>query len=109
MVTVGATAYTPAAEQPRKDPEVKQQFNGNRLYEESLGFIPGLHKGSHNPRYVLAKFKKDYKEFDFANEDILKKLEEMDLLKYLRLPQISKSNKSINIMFKTEEGADFFI
>ena len=108
-VTEAATTDTQAAEQPTKDLEVKQQFNGNLLYEESLGSVPGAHVGSHDPRCVFAKFKKDYKEFDFTNEDILEKLEEMDLLKYLRLLQISKPNKSIDIMFKTEDTADFFV
>ena len=108
-MTEAATTDTQAAEQPTKDPELKQQFNGNLLYEESLGSVPGAHGGSHNPRFVFAKFKKDYKEFDFTNEDILEKLEEMDLLKYLRLLQISKPNKSIDIMFKTEDAADFFV
>ena len=105
-VTEAATTDTQAAEQPTKDPEVKQQFNGNLLYEESLGSVPGAHGDSHDPRCVFAKFKKDYKEFDFTNEDILEKLEEMDLLKYLRLLQISKPNKSIDIMFKTEDAAE---
>ena len=95
-------------EEPPKTTK-KQEFSGNLLYEESLGFVPGNHGGSHDPRYVFCKFRKDYKDFDYTNEDILKYLEEIDLLNYLRLLQISKPNKSIDIMFRTEDAADFFV
>ena len=33
----------------------------------------------------------------------------MNLLNYLRLLQISKPNKSIDIMFRKEDAADFFV
>ena len=36
-------------------------YNGNLLYEESLGFIPGTIRGRQDPRYVFAKFPKQYK------------------------------------------------
>ena len=91
-----------------QQPTEKPEFNGNLLYEESLGFIPVAHGGSHDPRYIFAKFKKDYKDFDFTDEDILEYLEEINLIKYLRILQIWKPNKSIDMMFKTEDTADFF-
>ena len=103
------TKDTQPADQPSKEPKVKQQFNGNLLYEENLGFIPVSLRGIQDPRYVIAKFKKDYKHFDFFNEDILEKLEEMDLHRYLRLLQISRPSKYIDIMFKIEDAANFFM
>ena len=36
----------------------------NLLYEECLGFIPNSMKGRQDPRYVYAKFMKQYKDFD---------------------------------------------
>ena len=62
------TKDTQPADQPSKEPQVKQQFNGNLLYEENLGFIPVSLRDIQDPRYVIAKFKKDYKHFDFFNE-----------------------------------------
>ena len=58
---------------------------------------------------MFAKFDKKCKNFDFSNEDILHVLEEADLLRYLELLQISKPNKSINIWYRTEGAADFFV
>ena len=81
----------------------------NLLYEQSLGFIPGSLKGRQDPRYVYAKFHKSYKNFDFTHEEVLQILEEANLLKYLQLLQISKPNKSIDILFRTEDAAEFFI
>ena len=46
-------------------------YNGNLLYEESLEFIPRTLRGRQDPRYVFAKFPKQYKNFDFTNEDVL--------------------------------------
>ena len=80
-------------EEPPKTTK-KQEFNGNLLYEESLGFVPGNHGESHDPRYVFCKFRKYYKDFDYTNEDILEYLVEINLLNYLRLLQISKPNLS---------------
>ena len=76
--------------------------NPNLLYEESLGFIPGNSGGKSDPRYVFCKFKKEYQNFDFTNEDILECVEELNLLKYLQLLQISKPNKSIDIILRWE-------
>ena len=84
-------------------------YNGNLLYEESLELIPGTLRDRQDPRYVFAKFPKQYKNFDFTNEDVLKVLEEEDLLQYLDLLQISKTNRSIDIRFRTEDAADFFV
>lgn len=98
--------------QQQQDTEKKvTNFNGNLLYEESLGSIPHTLRAKQDPRYVFAKFHKQYKNFDFTNEDILQILEEADLLKYLQLLQISKPNKSTDILFRTdtEDAADFFV
>ena len=81
----------------------------NLLYEQCLGFIPGALSGKRDPRYLYAKFPKDYKEFDFTYEDILEVLEEGHLLQYLEILQISKPNKSINVYFTTEDAAQFFV
>ena len=35
-------------------------YNCNLLYEESLGFIPGTLRGRQDPKYVFAKFPKQY-------------------------------------------------
>ena len=101
-------AGKPTNTENKTDKEVTN-YNSNLLYEESLGFIPGTLRGRQDPRYVFAKFHKQYKEFDFTNEDVLKVLEEADLLQYLQLLQISKPNKSIDIRFRTEDAADFFV
>ena len=73
-----------------------------------LGIYPKL-SGKRDPRYIYAKFPKDYKEFDFTHEDILQVLEETNLLQYLEILQISKPNKSIDVYFSTEHAAQFFI
>ena len=107
-----ADIQTETQEQPNtetaKEQQVKQS-NINLLYGECLGFIPGARKGKQDPRYVYAKFKKDYKDFDYIYEDILEILEEAKLLKYLQVLQISKPNKSIDIYFRTEDAANFFV
>lgn len=66
-------------------PEKQQEHtnNINLLYEQSLGFIPTSLRGNRDPRYVYAKFPKEYKQFDFTHEDILQILEEANLHKYL--------------------------
>ena len=74
-----------------------------------MGFIPGSLGGKRDPRYVYAKFPKEYKEFDYTHKDLLQILEEANLLKYLQLLQISKPNKSIDMYFSTEHAAEFFI
>ena len=66
-------------------------------------------KGREDPRYVYAKFFKAYKDFDFTNKDFLNVIEEMGLLQQLQILQISKPNKSIDILFRTEDAADIFI
>ena len=81
----------------------------NLLYEQSLGFIPSSLRSTQDPRYVYAKFSKNYKHFDYTHEEILQILEETNLLKYLQLLQISKPNKSIDVLFRTEDAAEFFI
>ena len=43
----------------------------NLLYEEYLGFIPNSLKGKQDPRYIYAKFFKQYKEFNYTDEDFL--------------------------------------
>ena len=39
----------------------------NLLYEECLAFIPNSLKGRQDPRYIYAKFFKQYKNFDYTN------------------------------------------
>ena len=73
-----------------------------------MGFISGSLSDKRDPRYLCAKFPKDYKDFDFTQEDI-QVLEEADLLQYLEILQISKPNKSINVYFNTEVAAQFFV
>ena len=57
---------------------------------------------------MYAKFYKQYREFDYTNEDFLNIIEEMDLLQQLQILQISKPNKSIDVYFRTEEAVDMF-
>ena len=83
--------------------------NTSLLYEQCLGFIPGALSGKRDPRYLYAKFPKDYKEFDFTYEDIREVLEEAHLLQYLEILQISKLNKSLDVYFTTEDAAQFFV
>ena len=92
-----------------KNQEANQIKRRNLLYEECLGFIPNSMKGRQDPRYVYAKFFKAYKDFDFTNEDFLNVIEEMGLLQQLQILQISKPNKSIDILFWTEDATDIFI
>ena len=80
----------------------------NLLYEEYLGFIPNSLKGQ-DPRYVYAKFFKQYKEFDYTDEDFLNIIEGMDLLQQLQILQISKPNKSTDVFFQMEDAADMFV
>ena len=106
-----ATATEPTTTEQtavQSNEQVTKQFTGNLLYEEILGFIPGTLRSKQDPRYVFAKFKKEYKHFNFTNKDILEELKKIDLLKYLALLQISKPNKSIDVMFKTQDATDFF-
>ena len=81
----------------------------NLLYEECLGFIPNSMKGRQDPRYVYAKFMKQYKDFDYTNEDFLTIIEELGILQQLQVLQISKPNKSIDVFFRTEDAADIFV
>ena len=97
------------ATKPKQQQQQQQVTKVNLLYEESLGFIPSSLKGRQDPRYVYAKFHKSYKSFDFTQKEVLQILEEANLLKYLQLLQISKPNKSIDILFRTEDAAEFFI
>ena len=87
--------------------EVTNTARRNLLYEECLGFIPNTLKSRQGPRYVYAKFFKQYKEF--FNEDFFNILEDMGLLPQLQILQISKPNKSIDMFFRTEDAADFFV
>ena len=107
------SAKTVEAAEPRNiqintDKQVTN-YNSNLLHEETFGFIPGTLRGRQEPRYVFAKIPKQYREFDFTNEDVLKVLDEADLLQHLQLLQISKTDKSIDIRFRTEDAADFFV
>ena len=89
--------------------EVNRTRRRNLLYEECLGFIPNSMKGRQDPRYVYAKFFKKYKDFDFTNEEFLTIIEEMGLLQQLQVLQISKPNKSIDVLFRTEDATDIFV
>ena len=89
--------------------EVNITTRRNLLYEECLGFIPNSMKGRQDPRYVYAKFFKKDKDFDFTNKDFLNIIEEMGLLQQLQVLQISKPNKSIDVLFRTEDAADIFV
>ena len=107
-----ATATEPTTTEQtavQSNEQVTKQFTGNLLYEEILGFIPGTLRSKQDPSYVFAKFKKEYKHFNFTNEDILEELKKIDLLKYLALLQISKPNKSIDVMFKIQDATDFLL
>ena len=90
-----------------KNKEVANIAKGNLLYEECLGFIPNSLKGRQDPRY--AKFFEQYKDFDYTNEDFLNIIEDMGFLQQLLILQISKPNKSIDVYFRTEDAADFFV
>ena len=68
-----------------------------------------MYGGNLDPRYVFCKSRKDYKEFDYTKENVLVYLEQNNLLQYLTLLQISKPNKSIDIVFRTEDAVDFFV
>ena len=107
-----ADIQTETQEQPNtetaKEQQVKQP-NINLLYEECLGFILGARNGMQDLRYVYAKFKKDYKNFDYTYDDVLEILKEANLLKYFQVLQVFKPNKSIDIYFRTEDAANFFI
>ena len=89
--------------------EVNRTRRRNLLYEECLGFIPNSMKGRQDPRYVYAKFFKKYKDFDFTNEEFLTIIEEMGLLQQLQVLQISKPNKSTDVLFRTEDATDIFV
>ena len=66
-------------------------------------------KGRQDPRYVYAKFMKQYKDFDYTNEDFLTIIEELGILQQLQVLQISKPNKSIDVFFRTEDAGDIFV
>ena len=93
----------------QENQEANQIKRRNLLYEECLGFIPNSMKGRQDPRYVYAKFFKQYKDFDYTNEDFLNIIEELDLLQQLQILQISNPNKSIDVFFRTEDAADMFV
>ena len=95
--------------EPNANKEVTNTARRNLLYEECLGFIPNSLKGRQDPRYVYAKFFKEYKDFDFTNEDFLNIIENMGLLQLLQILQISKPNKSVDVLFRTEDAADIFV
>ena len=93
----------------QENQEANQIKRRNLLHEECLGFIPNSMKGRQDPRYVYAKFFKQYKDFDYTNEDFLNIIEELDLLQQLQILQISNPNKSIDVFFRTEDAADMFV
>ena len=87
----------------------KDTSRKNLLYEECLGFIPNTLKGRQDPRYVYAKFFKQYKQLHYTNKDFLDIIEEMGLLPQLQILQISKPNKNTDVFFRREEAADMFV
>ena len=89
--------------------EVNNTARRNLLYEECLGFIPNSLKDRQDPRYVYPKFFKQYKDFDFTNEDFLNIIEDMGLLQQLQMLQISKPNNSVDMLFRREDATDFFV
>ena len=95
--------------QNTQEQQVKNNFNGHVLYEESLGFIPGSLRGKQDLRYVHAKVNKQYKSFNFTNEGILEIFEGSNLLQDLQLLHVSKPNKSIDIQFRAEDATNFFV
>ena len=84
----------------RKNQEANQIKRRNLLYEECLGFIPNSMKGRQDPRYVYAKFFKEYKDFDFTNEDFLNVIEEMGLLQQLRYYKFPNRIKVLTFSFE---------
>lgn len=51
---------------------------------------------------------KTSKKFDIKNEDVLSSMEKVQLLEHLELLQVSRSNKSIEVRFDSERGAQQF-
>ena len=76
----------------------------NLLYTEDLGLLP-MRK---DPRYTFYRHPKKEK-FDEKHEDILRAIEEANLLEHLELLQVSRSNKSIEIRFNSEKAAQHFV
>ena len=76
----------------------------NLLYTEDLGYIP-MQK---DPQYVFYRHGKSQK-FDIKNEDVLHAIEEHGLLQNLELLHVSRSNKSIEIRFDSEQTAQHFV
>ena len=76
----------------------------NLLYTEDLGYIP-MRK---DPRYVFYRHGKSQK-FDVKNEDVLQAIEELGVLENLELLQVSRTNKSIEIKFDSEQTAQNFV
>ena len=90
----------------RKRPD-RYQIVGQRpnlLYTEDLGYIP-MRK---DPQYVFYRHGKSPK-FDIKNEDVLHAIEEHGLLQNLELLQVSRSNKSIEIRFDSEQTAQHLV
>ena len=73
--------------------------HANLLYTEDLGYIP---------KYVFYRHGKS-KKFDLKNEDVLHAIEEQVPLQNLELLQVSRSNKSIEIMFDSKQTAQHFL
>ena len=76
----------------------------NLLYTEDPGFLP-IRK---DPRYTFYRHPKKEK-FDIKNEDVLRAIEEANLLEHLELLQVSRSNKSIEARFQSEKAAQQFV
>ena len=86
---------------PSATPIVEGQWE-NLLYLEDLRFLP---KGK-NPRYTFYCHPKNQK-FDMTDEDLLRLIQEADLLETLELLQVSRSNKLTPVdtdVFKTSSG-----
>ena len=92
-----------AADRPPTRSTVEGQRE-NPLYKEDPGFVPTRK----DPRYVFYRQDKS-KKFDVKNEDVLHCLEQLNLLEHLQLLQVSRSNKSVEMRFDTENAAQEFL
>ena len=61
-----------------------------------------------DPRYVFYRHGKSQK-FDVKNEDVLQAIEEHGVLENLELLEVSRTNKSIEIKFDSEQTAQHFV
>ena len=92
----------PAQEAPLSQHVVEGERE-NLLYTEDLGLLP-MRK---DPRYTFYRHPKKEK-FDVKHEDILRAIEEANLLEHLELLQVCRPNKSIEVRFNSEKAAQHF-